>query len=386
MALTDASDGSGSDRHRGGGKPVRPAIWKMALKALVDGGPGVCHFAITSTCNARCGFCNFSRDRLPVSARAAVSLADARMAFDILHRNGVRFVHFTGGEPLVHRDLTAMVAHAARIGIVPMLVTNGSLLTPQRIDALVEAGLAHVCISIDAATAEAHDANRGLPGLSGRIRRATSALARHRLPATASVTMSRLVDYPALPGRLRDLGFASVTFSYPQQKLPSSFLAWSDSPLVAFSPAELEAAFEAVKALSREFPVLNPIPSLEDMQRHLRGEPERFGCLAGWKSFFLDWQLQLWRCQHWDRPLCHISEFDGSQRVRDGCTACMIDCYRDDSVMQHVGVAVSDGLRAAARGDVRGAWRHCVDRRNLVSVRAARRTAGAWMQVAADSG
>jgi len=43
----------------------------------------------------------------------------------------------------------------------------------------------------------------------------------------------------------------------------------------------------------------------------------------------------------------------------------MIDCYRDDSVMQHVGVAVSDGMRAVAQGEVRQAWSHWVDRRNL---------------------
>jgi hypothetical protein len=93
-------------------------------------------------------------------------------------------------------------------------------------------------------------------------------------------------------------------------------------------------------------------------------------CLAGWKFFYLDWHLQLWRCHNWDRPLCDIRDFDGTQRVRD-CTGCMIDCYRDDSVMQHVGVAVSDGMRAAVRGDIREAWSHWVDRRNLVSTRAA---------------
>ena len=59
------------------------------------------------------------------------------------------------------------------------------------------------------------------------------------------------------------------------------------------TPEELDTAFEVVKALSGEFPVLNPVASIEDMQRHLRGEPETFGCLAGWKSFYLDWHLQL---------------------------------------------------------------------------------------------
>jgi len=77
-----------------------------------------------------------------------------------------------------------------------------------------------------------------------------------------------------------------VTFSYPLRTLPSSYLACAESPLVDFAPEELHTAFEAVKALSREFPVLNPVASIEDMQRHLRGEPEMFGCLAGWKFFY----------------------------------------------------------------------------------------------------
>src|SRR6516162_508297 len=77
--------------------PKRPSIWKMALDAVWDGGPGTCHFAITSACNARCGFCSFARDRLAAEARRSVTLAEAKLACDILKRNGIRFLHFTGG-------------------------------------------------------------------------------------------------------------------------------------------------------------------------------------------------------------------------------------------------------------------------------------------------
>src|SRR5262245_17536611 len=96
--------------------------------------------------------------------------------------------------------------------------------------------------------------------------------------------MSRLVDYAALPEHLQALGFGAVTFSYPLRTLPSSYRACAeDSALVDFTPEELHTAFEAVKALSTRSPVQNPVASIEDMQRHLRGEPEVFGCLAGWK-------------------------------------------------------------------------------------------------------
>src|SRR4051794_10895115 len=84
----------------------------------------------------------------------------------------------------------------------------------------------------------------------------------------------------------------------------------------------------------------------------------------------LDWNLDLWRCQAWDKPLCSIYEFDGSQRVRDGCTRCMIDCYRDSSVMQQIGVSVHDAYTALRAGKMREAAAAIGRTGNLGSVRA----------------
>ena len=212
-----------------------------------------------------------------------------------------------------------MVGHASSLGMATTLVTNGSLLTPDRIDALADAGLASVYISIDAADAERHEENRGLPGVCSRIREAIQRFKARNISTAASVTMSRLVDYEKLPSFLSSLGFESLTFSYPLTDLASPYLAYSDSKLVAYTNEELLDAFDAVKALKQHFPVLNPTASIEDMQRHLRGEPERFSCIAGWKFFYLDWHLDLYRCHNWDQRLCHITEFDGSQRGRVGC-------------------------------------------------------------------
>jgi len=346
---------------------------------MLDGGPNTCHFAITSVCNARCGFCNFAIDRLPKHQQHSVSLDDARRALDILARNDVRYLHITGGEPLVHRDLDRIVAHARGLSMSTIVVTNGWLLTEERLDHLAGAGLNSLVISVDAPSAAAHDDNRGLTGLSDRICNINGWCRDRQIPTLASVTMSRLVgDYAALPNFLRMLGFEAVTFSYPSSTLPSSYLAYRDSELVTYSAEELDAAFEAVKTLKRSFPVLNPTASLDDMQRHLRGEPERFECLGGYKYFYLDWHLDLYRCHNWDQPMCHITEFDRVKRIRDGCTACMIDCYRDDSVMQHIGVAISDGVSAIAKGRLDQALGHWLDRRNLTSINAVIKEASLW--------
>jgi len=50
---------------------------------------------------------------------------------------------------------------------------------------------------------------------------------------------------------------------------------------------------------------------------------------AATSTFYLDWKLNLYRCHFWETPMCNIYEFDQSKLIRDGCTRCMIDCYRD---------------------------------------------------------
>ncbi|BAT54551.1 radical SAM family protein [Nostoc sp. NIES-3756] len=344
------------------------SLWQLALEGLQNGGPSTCQFAITSACNASCGFCSFAVDKMPIELRHSVTLEDAKQAASILYRNGVYFLIFVGGEPMMHPHLNEMIAHAASIGMAPMLVTNGSLLTSEKINQLADAGLTSVIISIDAAEIQKHEQNRGLRGVCQRIKEANIEFRRRKIGTTASVTMSRLVDYEKLPDFLKSLNFDSVTFSYPLTILGSSYLGYAQSNLVDYTPEELNQHFETIKTLKRDFPVVNPTVSIEDMQRHLKGEPEEFGCLGGWKLFYLDWHLNLYRCHNWEKPMCHITEFDGSQRVRDGCTACMIDCYRDSSVMQHIGVAVSDGVQAVAKGNLKQAWKHWFNRKNLRSL------------------
>ena len=187
------------------------------------------------------------------------------------------------------------------------------------------------------------------------------------------MTASKLVeDYAKLPEFLRSLGFTSCTFSYPLTTLGSSYLSFSKSGLVHYTNEELIAVFERMKALKKQkiIQIVNPTESLSEMQRHLRHEPERFGCLGGHKYFYLDWNLNLYRCHAWATPMCRIYDFDASKLIRDGCTRCMIDCYRDPSVMQSVAVNLSDAYHNLKRGRLVAAAKNLLDRRNLTSLRA----------------
>ena len=228
-------------------------------------------------------------------------------------------------------------------------------------------------MSVDAHDAVKHERNRGLPDVCRKMKRANEVFAELGIQTTASITASKLIeDYAKLPDFLRSLGFKSCTFSYPLSSLASSYLSFSGSSLVSFTTEELIGLFEKIKTLKAGsgFPVINPTESLLEMQRHLRGEKERFGCLGGHKYFYLDWNLNLYRCHFWETPMCNIYEFDQSKLIRDGCTRCMIDCYRDPSVLQFVAISASDAWQAAKKGKLVTAAKHVFDGRNLTSLKA----------------
>jgi MoaA/NifB/PqqE/SkfB family radical SAM enzyme len=353
-------------------RPKKGAL-KLVGEVLNHGGPGYLQFAITNICNADCDFCGFARSKFDPKARHSVTLQEARDVIDICGKNHIGYLLFVGGEPMAHRDLRAMTRYAAERGIHPMICTNGGLWTEENMRGFANDGLSSVIMSIDAHDVMKHEKNRGLPGVCKKIKRANEFFHSVGVQTTASITASRLIDdYDKLPPFLENLGFRSCTFSYPLTSLASTYLSFSASGLVNFTKDELLQVFEKIKRMKQRsgFPVINPMESLTEMQRHLRGQKEKFGCLGGHKYFYLDWNLDLYRCHYWEKPMCNIYEFDPSKLIRDGCTRCMIDCYRDPSVLQFIAVSASDAFHNLKKGKLLSATKNIFDSRNLTSIKA----------------
>jgi len=324
---------------------------KELLRLMLQGGPGFCQIAVTNACNASCRFCSFPR----VAPEARVMADPARLCrgLEVLRDKGVNYLCFTGGEPLLYPELLPALGRARDLGIHTLLCTNGWLLTPAYIRALQTAGLETLIISLDGPTAAAHDAHRGLPGLTGHIREMLPEMRRAGLNPVASVTLSRLIgDLGEMLRFLEKLGFRRVTFSYPITRLNSSYLGFADHDSVDFSVAELYRWFSRVKEAKARtsLHILNPRLALSEAQRQLTGRPPRFPCLAGYKYWFVDWDLQVFRCHYLDEPLGPLEDLGRMPPIRNACNACAIDCYRDPSVYQYLAVSVADSLAALGQG------------------------------------
>jgi MoaA/NifB/PqqE/SkfB family radical SAM enzyme len=87
---------------------------------------------------------------------------------------------FVGGEPLVHRDLRAMVRYTALRGIHPMICTNGSLWTERNMSELADSGLSSVIMSVDAHDVASHEKEPGSAGCLSKNQTSERSLYRAR--------------------------------------------------------------------------------------------------------------------------------------------------------------------------------------------------------------
>ncbi|SBW10927.1 hypothetical protein KL86DPRO_70094 [uncultured delta proteobacterium] len=80
----------------------------------------------------------------------------------------VRHIDFSGiGEPLLHPDIVQMVALASKNGIGTSITSNGSILTPEKFDALASAGLGTLVLSVNSLVPERYEQIHGKAGREG---------------------------------------------------------------------------------------------------------------------------------------------------------------------------------------------------------------------------
>ncbi|SFC91431.1 Radical SAM superfamily enzyme, MoaA/NifB/PqqE/SkfB family [Flexibacter flexilis DSM 6793] len=117
--------------------------------------PVLCNYYVTYRCNAACSFCDIWEKPSPY-----VTLENVRENLRDLKKLGVKVIDFTGGEPLLHRQIDVFLKEAKQQGFITTLTTNG-LLYPKlatKLRGLVD--MLH--FSLDSSDRQTHDTGRGV--------------------------------------------------------------------------------------------------------------------------------------------------------------------------------------------------------------------------------
>ena len=115
----------------------------------------------TNKCNMYCEHCY--RDA-GVEAKDELNTTEGKALLDEISKAGFNIIVFSGGEPLVRDDIYELVEYASKIGLRPVLGSNGTLITPQVAKRLKDVGTKGIGISLDSLNPKKHDEFRGYEG------------------------------------------------------------------------------------------------------------------------------------------------------------------------------------------------------------------------------
>ena len=288
--------------------PFPGGAYKQMFKNLLSGrrlSPVSTYMAVTPKCPFTCPHCS-----LKGRPEGELSTAQWLTVIDQLHALGNSIFGFTGGEPLLRRDLPDLIKAAAEGEAETIVFSSGAGFTPELAQTLKEAGLWAFCVSIDSFDEEENS----------RLRNSSEALS----IAVEALKLSVKMRFYTMIGSVARRDFVKKR-EYEKIYAAARRLGVDELRLVEPMPcgklinsgADELLAPEHIKAL-RDFHIktnqLGKTPKVCAFN-HVES-PEYFGCGGGTQHMFIDHNGQVCPCDFTpmsfgcvkDQPLAEIWE------------------------------------------------------------------------------
>ena len=209
--------------------------------------------SITDRCNFRCVYCMpkevYGRDYTFLPRRDLLTFEEIARLAGVFARLGLEKIRLTGGEPLIRRDVERLVEMLASIpGLDLTLTTNGALLA-QKAQALRDAGLGRITVSLDSLDDEVFRAMNDVDFPVQTVLEGIDAAAAAGLPVKVNVVVKRGVNEDSvlpMARRFRDQGHVVRFIEYMDVGHTNG---WRLADVVPAS--DIVAAIDAELALER---------------------------------------------------------------------------------------------------------------------------------------
>ncbi len=161
---------------------------------------------VTNACNLACKHCRAEANTNP--SPDELSTEEGKKFLDSIAKVGSPIVIFTGGEPLLRKDIFELIDHANNVGLKPVLSPNGTLITDQVAKEIKRLNVQRVSLSIDGPDAKSHNNFRGVPRAFERTINGIELLKKYNIPfqINTTVTRSNLSHFKNIFDLVKELG------------------------------------------------------------------------------------------------------------------------------------------------------------------------------------
>lgn len=313
------------------------AFREEAMSCVESGDPGRLWFLLfkmTDRCNSRCEYCPQSCDNGEYGPRTDVPLEIVLRTISEAGSLGAAAVALNGGEPLMRDDVTTIVRHSLKCGMLPVLMTNG-LLLPQKWRSLGEAGLRYVIISFDSLDPVTYELQRGVSFDRAMAGIDAACLMMEEFPGTrvhvsAVLTRDNLGEFVGLVEYMSERGIAVQISPYHH------YFARDDEISVEDREGLSELSRTLLQMKRAGYLISSSTGFIEHLEDFFAGRrcPAGYRCLVGYTNLFVDPKMFVRPC--WDhsfKPVGNLREGSLSSFWKSGAMAGfrqrMLDCDCD---------------------------------------------------------
>src|ERR1700733_9530354 len=292
-------------------------------KALVSTKhPFLVHIIPMRRCNLDCGYCNEYDD-----VSKPVPLEEMKRRLDLLADMGTSMITISGGEPLMHPELEEVIQYMRTRGIYAGMITNGFLLSKERIGKLNDAGLEFLQISIDNVTPD-EVSKKSLKTLDTRLEwLAQYAVFQVNINSVLGSGVKNPEDALQIAHRAVDLGFTSTV----------GIIHDNNGQLKPLGERE-QSIFEEIMELGkRSFSRFN-----EFQHNVARGREHNWRCRSGSRYLYIcERGLVHWCSQQRGYPGIPLAQYSPEMRHREYSTEkfcaprCTVSCVQQVGILDN---------------------------------------------------
>lgn len=247
---------------------------------------------VTESCNSRCTTCNAWKNK----SDGELTTDEIKDALHQLKGVGVKNLVFIGGEPLLRRDIGALVKESSLLGFENRIIVTNGLLLKDKAEELLRSGVTHITVSIDG-IGDVDDQIRGVPNSFARAIEGIKTVQKLKksmgldVPVTVITTIllnKNVEEIPKLIELSRSLG-AYWLFNLLDPNL-DIFKGIPFSALMVKDKKKIDETIDYLMATCEQYPQLISTCDhmLEFARCYLKGEnPYDFHCVHGFRMLYL---------------------------------------------------------------------------------------------------
>ena len=245
-------------------KQSKPPLWLLA--------------ELTYRCPLQCPYCSNPVEIAKYNDE--LSAEDWIRVMRQARKMGAAQLGFSGGEPLVRRDLETLIAEARSLGYYTNLITSGVGMDEQRVKTFKEAGLDHIQISFQASDEELNNYLGGTRSFQHKQEMAR-VVKEHEYPMVLNIVLHRKnID------QIRDILDMTVALNADYVELASTqYYGWSRVNIEQLLPTREQLARAEKTAREYQEKMKDKMKIIYVIPDYFENRPK--ACMNGWGSIFL---------------------------------------------------------------------------------------------------